>query len=320
MSRAEARRFESFNLEPPAEASAIVAFEVEAGFALPGDYSAFLRKSNGGWGELGEHYLQLWPVEELLVRNRRYEVEDAAPGLLLFGSDGGGEAFAFDRQRPGAPVVMVPFIPLDRNEAIDIAPTFEEFLERLQYEPDLWGPEASLEPTEASPQGARSAAPYRPGRPGPWSSASIGTYLGRCRDRFQTAQAELTRGYGIEAFDGYRYEPEAGRLDFLAGETVALAFHVVPLGHWSPLGLTWRWAWDVASTPSAALGKLAPLARLARDPHWPFFDGPQYKACLDNAWFSAMLALDVLGGQGVYRTSETPEMFLLLTGLAADNR
>jgi hypothetical protein len=320
MFRADEQCFEMFNLACPADPGAIVALEVEAGFALPGDYSAFLRKSNGGWGEIGAHRLQLWPVEELLEYNRACRAAERAPGLLLFGSNGGGEAFAFDRERPAAPVVMVPVLPMDRNEAVDVAPTFGEFLERLQYEPDLWAPEPALEAFEPMSQGQRSVAPYLPGRPGPWSSASVGAYLGRCRARFQTAQAELARGYGIEVFDGYRHEPEAGRLDFLAGETVALSFHVLPLGYWSPAAQTWRWAWDIPSLPSAAARKLAPLARLAGDRHWPFFDGPQYKACLEDAWFSAMLALDVLGGQGVYRTSGTPEMFLLLTSLAADNR
>ncbi len=320
MPRANAQRFEMFNPASPADPGAIVAFEVAAGFALPGDFGAFLRKSNGGWGEIGAHFLQLWPVEELLDYNRACRAAERAPGLLLFGSNGAGEAFAFDRERPGAPIVLVPILPMDRQDALDIAPTFEEFLDRLHHEPDLWARKPVLETFEAVSRGRQSVAPYRPGRPGPWPSASIGAYLGRCRARFQTAQAELTRGYGIDAFDGYRYEAEAGRLDFLAGQAAALSFNVLPLGYWSPVGQTWRWAWDIPSTPSAAVRKLAPLARLARDPHWPFFDGPQYRACLDNAWFSAMLALDVLGGQGVYRTAGTPEIFLLLTGLAADHR
>ncbi len=320
MSRADEQRFEMFNLAGPAEPGAIVAFEIEAGWALPGDYGAFLRKSNGGWGEVGAHHLLLWPVEELLDYNRACRAAERAPGLLLFGSNGAGDAFAFDLDRPGAPVVLVPILPMDRRDALDIAPTFQEFLERLHFEPDLWARKPILATFEAVSRGRRGDEAYHPGRPGPWPSASIGAYLGRCRARFQTAQAELTRGYGIDAFDGYRYEPEAGRLDFLDGEAAALSFHVLPLGSWSSVGPTWRWAWDIPSTPPAAVRKLAPLARLARDPNWPFFDGPHYWASLDNAWFSAMLALDVLGGQGVYRTAETPEIFLLLTGLAADYR
>ncbi|MDJ0945568.1 MAG: SMI1/KNR4 family protein [Kiloniellales bacterium] len=320
MSRADELRFEMFNLQRPADPEAIVAFEVAAGFALPGDYGAFLRKSNGGWGEIGAHFLQLWPVEALRDNNRACRAAERAPGLLLFGSNGSGDAFAFDRERPGAPVVLVTILRMGRGEAIDIASTFGEFLERLHYEPDLHVAKPAVRAFEAVPQGRQGVAPYQPGRPGPWPSASIGAYLGRCRARFQTAQAELVRGHGIDAFDGHRYDPEAGRLDFLAGAAVALSFHVLPLGCWSAAGPTWRWAWDVPATPPATVAALAPLARLARDPNWPFFDGPQYGASLDNAWFSAMLALDVLGGQGVFRTSQRPEVFLLLTGLAVDNR
>ncbi len=320
MSRAAKPCFQMFNLEDPATLQAIEDFQLKAGFALPGAYAEFLKSSNGGWGEIGEHYLQLWPVEELLARNEGYDVAECAPGLLLFGSDGGGEAFAFDRQRPGQPVVMVPFIPLDRSDAIDIAPGFDEFLDRLYRGPGLWGEDPCAETKDEPPEDLEGVEPYIPGQPGLWTLANIAVFVDQCRDKFEAAQANLEKTYGIASFDRYRYALGTGRLDLLTGNETSLSFHTLPIGSWSPADFTWRWAWGDQAIPAAVAAQLSPLAELAKDDEWLFYDRPQYKARSDDAWFMAALALERLGGLGAYRIAETPQVFLLLTALAADNR
>ena len=74
----------------------------------------------------------LWKIDELLRFNREYEVPEYAPGLFLFGSNGGGEAFAFDLRAEGRnPVVSVPFIGMDVRDALPLAETFDGFLEHL---------------------------------------------------------------------------------------------------------------------------------------------------------------------------------------------
>jgi cell wall assembly regulator SMI1 len=70
----------------------------------------------------------LWRVEELRAFNNEYEVEKYAPGLLFFGSDGGGEGFAFDLRTPQLTIVQVPFIGMSLTDAIPVASNFQEFL------------------------------------------------------------------------------------------------------------------------------------------------------------------------------------------------
>ena len=53
----------------------------------------------------------LW--EELLAWNTKCQVAESAPDLFLIGSDGGGEAYAFDLAKADAAVYQVPFIGLD---------------------------------------------------------------------------------------------------------------------------------------------------------------------------------------------------------------
>ncbi len=121
----------TFNVNPPASADAIHRFEAKSGMRLPEDYVAFLMQSNGGEGFIGTNYATLWRLEELAERNEGYKVADFAPGLFLFGSDGGSEAFAFDKRSDGEQIVLVPFIAMELSKVRALATNFNGFIERL---------------------------------------------------------------------------------------------------------------------------------------------------------------------------------------------
>lgn len=99
---------------------------------MPKDYLEFINQANGGEGFIGEHaYLILWKLGELVDLNAAYEVKTYAPGLLLIGSDGGGEAFAYDLESKDIPIISVPFVGMARDLGRRIAGSFNEFLENL---------------------------------------------------------------------------------------------------------------------------------------------------------------------------------------------
>jgi hypothetical protein len=121
-----------FNLNAPATEQEIHDFEGLAGLTLPIEYVEFLRVGNGGEGFIGENaYAMLWRVEELERFNREYEVQQYAPGLLLIGSDGGGEALAYDRRQTPWVVVQVPFVGMDLAHVEVLGDSFRSFLEAL---------------------------------------------------------------------------------------------------------------------------------------------------------------------------------------------
>jgi len=126
---------EPFKGNEPATVSAISDFEAESGIKLPDEYIQFLKRTKGGCGFVGSNYVDMYPVDKLNEYNRGYGVAEFAPELLLFGSNGGGEALAFDRRYDKWPVVMVPFIPLDIREAVRIAPSFATFFDSLAKSP-----------------------------------------------------------------------------------------------------------------------------------------------------------------------------------------
>ena len=108
--------------------------ERELGLKLPDDYVAFLKASNGGEGFVGNNYVMLWKVEELSSMNRSYETEIYAPGLLIFGSDGGGEAYGFDTRELPWRVVRVPFVGMHWNQAKQISQSFQTFVDYLHQD------------------------------------------------------------------------------------------------------------------------------------------------------------------------------------------
>lgn len=84
---------------------------------LPADYLEFMRVSNGAEGPVGEDaYVVLWPVEEIFELNETYRVDDFAPGLVLFGTDGGNTGFAFDRRAEDPQIVSVPLVGMSLGE------------------------------------------------------------------------------------------------------------------------------------------------------------------------------------------------------------
>lgn len=120
-----------FNKRPPATPGQIVAFATASRLTLPKDYTDFLQQANGGEGIIGPSaYLILFAVDELASLNKAYQVEDYVPGLLIFGSDGGGEAYAFNA-RDAMRVVRIPFVGMDPSTVEVLADDFTGFIEYL---------------------------------------------------------------------------------------------------------------------------------------------------------------------------------------------
>lgn len=124
-------RLADFTSNPPADGNHLAEAETHFGCSLPIQYRRFLSDQDGGEGFVGGQYLILWRASELMEFNREYEAEKYAPGFLLFGSNGGGEAFAFDTRNNSMRIVMVPFVGMSLKDAAPVADSFENFLSKL---------------------------------------------------------------------------------------------------------------------------------------------------------------------------------------------
>jgi hypothetical protein len=97
--------------------------------ALPADYLSAVDEFGGREGFIGETYLRLYRLEELVGLNVAYEVPALFPQVILFASNGAGEAFAFPLGQAG--VLQVPFLPLSTEHAGRVASSFTEFVRLL---------------------------------------------------------------------------------------------------------------------------------------------------------------------------------------------
>lgn len=120
-----------WQLNKGAPKEAIQAAIAALGQSLPSDYLQFIGEHDGGEGFIGDSFLILWRSAELATFNREYEVEQYAPGIVLFGSDGGGEGYGFDAREATMPIVRIPFIGMDLRYATRIAEDFNSFLVQL---------------------------------------------------------------------------------------------------------------------------------------------------------------------------------------------
>jgi len=109
----------------------VLNIEKAIGIIFPSDYKEFLKTANGCEGMFnGKNYAILWSGGDLLRYNKEYQVDEFLEGMLLIGSDGGGEAFAFDKVNEMA-IVHVPFVGMERALAVKISDSFSGFLDLL---------------------------------------------------------------------------------------------------------------------------------------------------------------------------------------------
>lgn len=99
---------------------------------FPDQYINFMLESNGLEGKIGNSsYLVIWPAEQIVILNEEYAVNEFTPGLVYFGSDGGGMAYAFDKRDGEMSVVEFPFESIDIKDTKLIGKTFIDFLQSL---------------------------------------------------------------------------------------------------------------------------------------------------------------------------------------------
>ena len=123
---------EKMNSNPGATEQSLLTLSERAGIKFPHQYIEFMRFSNGAEGAIGpNNYLVIWPVNEIEELNEGYGVNEFAPGLILFGGDGGGTAYAFDARSKEMHILEVPLIGMDIRWAQQCGATFKKFLEYL---------------------------------------------------------------------------------------------------------------------------------------------------------------------------------------------
>jgi hypothetical protein len=119
------------NLNVPTTREALAGLESKLRIKLPNQYINFMMQSNGAEGSIGNSYLVIWPIENIEQLNVDYAVNEFTPGLVYFGSDGAGMAYAFDNREENTTIVEFPFESIHIEDAKLRGKTFLEFLQHI---------------------------------------------------------------------------------------------------------------------------------------------------------------------------------------------
>lgn len=125
----------AFEFNPPADESVIWAAEAALGLRLPESYRQLLLEADGGEGPVGSTgYLILWPVGDLVSLNENYGVGEYAPGFIVIGSDGAGEALAIDTAGQSPTFAWLPFVGMHPRYAKPLGGDISAVLSKLATE------------------------------------------------------------------------------------------------------------------------------------------------------------------------------------------
>jgi hypothetical protein len=118
----------------PVRAEDLAAAEDNLGVALPEDYRAMLMASDGLVELMPAAYVQLWPLADVVRINGNdcYGLAQALPGLVLIGSDGGGELLGSDIRKSPARVVLVNAVSASWTEASEQGDSLSTLMARLR--------------------------------------------------------------------------------------------------------------------------------------------------------------------------------------------
>jgi hypothetical protein len=101
--------------------AAIASLESTLGVSLPPNYKDFLLWADGGEGEVGDLYLSMWTVEQVIELNALYSITSRmGQDFVGIGTDGGDYCFALDL-RKGERFVVVPLGALAEDEVKPLA-------------------------------------------------------------------------------------------------------------------------------------------------------------------------------------------------------
>ena len=114
-----------------ASAEALAALRFAAPPKLPTAYFDLLAFSNGGEAPLAvqPYWFVLYPAAEAQGIWESSEYAEHFPGLFVFGSNGGGEAIAFDLATTASRVVFFDMTNIDMEESVvELAPSMADFI------------------------------------------------------------------------------------------------------------------------------------------------------------------------------------------------
>ena len=119
--------FENFNFQKGEQntESQICRAELELGIKFPKELRKILLLYNGGNGKIGENYLDLWGIEDI-VEFYQENMENGEANLVPFATDGCGMALAL--KKDSSEIRIIPMDSLEYRYSKECGSNFNDFI------------------------------------------------------------------------------------------------------------------------------------------------------------------------------------------------
>lgn len=147
-----------------------------------------------------------------------------------------------------------------------------------------------------------------------WTDAQIDAYFDDCFSKLESAQAALERRFNIGHYPRWNIDQTRGELIFSDEIATRLTCAVFALGTHG--GEQWKWAWANPSILDAFSCKSRELQSLATETGLEIFQMNGFAAEEHMPWQLCGIALDRLGGMGVYRCpSSSADLYVIISDI-----
>jgi hypothetical protein len=124
--------FKDFNFQKDEQnsESQIYKAETELGVKLPEGLRSIIKHYNGGSGNIGNYYLDLWSLEDI-VEFYQENMKDEADNLVPFASDGCGMSFTLNKGN--TEIRVIPMDSLEYEYSKKCSDNFNDFIHEMYY-------------------------------------------------------------------------------------------------------------------------------------------------------------------------------------------
>ena len=122
-----------FNKRNKDAKTSIAKIENTIHFPLPEDYLFYVTNYVENEGFVGNEFLRLWDLDDLLQFNTEYQITQSLKNTIGIGENGSSEFIAIEYMgNMNYRLVLSPFIDLNSKYHIEVGNSFTDFFQRLQ--------------------------------------------------------------------------------------------------------------------------------------------------------------------------------------------
>ncbi|WP_420590066.1 DUF6882 domain-containing protein [Bacterioplanoides sp.] len=150
-----------------------------------------------------------------------------------------------------------------------------------------------------------------------WSDDQIDSYVDLCMDQMEKAQEKLQTEFNFGSFERFDFDIPNRALIFSSSGQPQLKCEICFICSTQESSGSLQWAWGNKSLPEDLTSDSLGLKILSEESGLEIFSLPVWEASEQEGWEMASIALNRLGGIGVYRCpAGDSNLFVLIKSVA----